>query len=230
MTLYTHDSYEFFPPNRDGTQAGKVQAGASWAGGWLDFNGGNTDNTNTDLLINHVAHPYAAYVGQYLGKSAAAFKCPADQSVVNVVGVLKPRVRSVSLQNWIGGDPVSGVPGSRTWTSPSKYGTYYQKLSLVKVPSLTMMFLDEREESINDGWFATDPDNLYQLVDYPASYHGNACGISFADGHSEIHRWTDPRTMPVMKPGQPLPLNVFLGGDLDVRWIAQHAVGLTQYP
>jgi prepilin-type processing-associated H-X9-DG protein len=139
-------------------------------------------------------------------------------------------VRSISLQNWIGGDPVSGLPGSRTWTSPSKYGNYYQKTTDVRTPSFTFMFLDEREDSINDGWFATDPDTLYQIVDYPASYHGNAGGFSFVDGHSEIHRWLDSRTMPILKQGQLLPLNVNLGGDKDVIWLAQRAVGLMQYP
>jgi prepilin-type N-terminal cleavage/methylation domain-containing protein len=28
--------------------------------------------------------------------------------------------------------------------------------------------------------------------DLPASYHHGACGFSFADGHSEIKKWTDP--------------------------------------
>ena len=90
--------------------------------------------------------------------------------------------------------------------------------------------LDEREDSINDGWFATDPDVQYQLVDYPASYHGNAGGLSFADGHSEIHKWTDARTMPVLVSGQLLPLNVNLPGDKDVLWLAQHAAGVPTYP
>ena len=30
--------------------------------------------------------------------------------------------------------------------------------------------------------------------DLPASYHANAAGFSYADGHSEIHKWVDSRT------------------------------------
>jgi prepilin-type processing-associated H-X9-DG protein len=30
--------------------------------------------------------------------------------------------------------------------------------------------------------------------DLPASYHNNAGSFSFADGHSEVHKWKDPRT------------------------------------
>jgi prepilin-type processing-associated H-X9-DG protein len=90
--------------------------------------------------------------------------------------------------------------------------------------------LDEREDSINDSWYASDPDTKWQIVDYPASYHGNAAGYSFADGHSEIHRFRDPRTMPVLKGGVLLPLNVNLPNDLDVLWMAQHAAGVGAYP
>jgi len=28
----------------------------------------------------------------------------------------------------------------------------------------------------------------------PASRHNNACGVCFADGHAEIHKWRDPIT------------------------------------
>jgi len=228
MIMYATDCADRFAPNRDGTSTGKDLADASWAGGWEDFSA-STDNTNTDLLINHNAHPYAAYVGQYM-KTAKPFRCPADRSQVTIAGIRMDRARSVSMQNWIGGDPKGGVAGSRTWTSPSKYGSYYQKQSDVRVPSITMMFLDEREDSINDGWWATDPDTLWQIVDYPASYHGNAAGVSFADGHSEVHRWVDPRTMPVLHLGAELSLNVNLSGDRDVRWIAQRSVGVATYP
>ncbi|HZR17574.1 MAG TPA: hypothetical protein VFE51_09825, partial [Verrucomicrobiae bacterium] len=61
-------------------------------------------------------------------------------------------------------------------------------------------------------------------------YHGNAAGYAFADGHSEIHRFRDPRTMPVLKTGQLLPLNQNLPGDVDIPWMAQHAAGVAVYP
>ncbi|MEO8429097.1 MAG: hypothetical protein ABI651_18555, partial [Verrucomicrobiota bacterium] len=33
-----------------------------------------------------------------------------------------------------------------------------------------------------------------KIVDWPASYHNKSGGLSFADGHSEIKRWSDGRT------------------------------------
>ena len=32
------------------------------------------------------------------------------------------------------------------------------------------------------------------MIDWPATYHNLAAGIAFLDGHSEIHKWKDPRT------------------------------------
>jgi prepilin-type processing-associated H-X9-DG protein len=92
------------------------------------------------------------------------------------------------------------------------------------------VFLDEREDSINDGWFASDPDTAWQIIDYPASYHNGAGGFSFADGHSEIKKWLDPRTRPVLKTGQLLPLNVNLPNDVDLRWLGQKAIGRDTTP
>jgi hypothetical protein len=52
------------------------------------------------------------------------------------------------------------------------------------------------------GNFATDMDGWPDLswrfgfFDLPGYLHHRACGFSFADGHSEIHRWLDDDTMP----------------------------------
>jgi prepilin-type processing-associated H-X9-DG protein len=90
-------------------------------------------------------------------------------------------------------------------------------------PAQVFVLVDEREDSINDGWFATDPDTPWQLVDYPAARHNGGAGFAFADSHSEIHKWKDKRTMPILVPGQLLPLNVNLPGDVDVQWLQEHA-------
>jgi hypothetical protein len=41
-----------------------------------------------------------------------------------------------------------------------------------------------------DGWTGS-PNSSEEIVDFPASYHVNAGGFGFADGHSEIHQWKD---------------------------------------
>ncbi len=218
--MYADDNNGRLVYNTDGTLVGKSRGHEGWVGGWLDFSS-STDNTNIDLLINHDRYPYAAYLGAYV-RNPAAFTCPADRSMARMAGGLVPRVRSISMNNYVG-------ESSHTWTTPSRY-TLCTKTAQIKSPVHLFVVLDEREDSINDGWFASDPDTLYQIVDYPASYHGNAGGLSFADGHSEIHKWRDSRTMPRLVQGQALPLNQNWRGDPDILWLAQHAAGLPSYP
>ena len=66
-------------------------------------------------------------------------------------------------------------------------------------PALLWIMIDEHPDSINDGGFAVEmPPNpsATRWVDVPAKYHNNACGFSFADGHSEIHKWLKPQAIP----------------------------------
>ena len=214
--MYAGDNNDRLVYNRDGGNVGKAAGDEAWVGGWLDFTS-SSDNTNIALLIDHNRYPYGAYLGQYI-KSPAAFKDPADKSTVRIGGQTIARVRSISMNGFVG-------EKSRSWTDPSKY-SIYSKLSIIKSPTMTFVFLDEREDGINDGWFATNPDVRYNIIDYPASYHNGAGGLSFADGHSEIHKWRDPRTTPVLRSGQLLPLNATLPGDADVDWMQQRASAL----
>jgi prepilin-type processing-associated H-X9-DG protein len=75
-------------------------------------------------------------------------------------------------------------------------------------PSMTALFWDQREDSINTGAFAIvmtgyadHPELTEWFEDMPGSYHGGAGGLSFADGHSEIRRWVDSRTTPPLQKG-----------------------------
>jgi prepilin-type processing-associated H-X9-DG protein len=95
-------------------------------------------------------------------------------------------------------------------------------------PSRTWVLLDEREDSINDGFFVVKMDGYPNpatttMVDYPAGYHNRAGGFSFADGHSEIHRWKDSRTVPPLRKGVPLQLNVVQANSVDVFWMQENS-------
>src|SRR5258705_118929 len=120
--------------------------------------------------------------------------CPADKSYVTVGGVRRPRVRSMVMNAYLG-----GVHGQDSSSMPymSRQIIYLKDSPLNNPgPSKVFAFMDEREDAINWGNFCTimagfspyNP-NVYVFEDLPASYHGNAGGLSFADGHSEIKRW-----------------------------------------
>jgi hypothetical protein len=66
------------------------------------------------------------------------------------------------------------------------------------------------------------------LCEYPSSYHTGANAFNFADGHTELKRWLDPRTKPshqddlhlsTLYPGLLSPANP------DVRWLQERATG-----
>ena len=232
-TLYADDNAGRLAPNVDNTSAGKAAQTPCWVAGWLTMPPTfSLDNVNTDMLINHDAYPYGAYLGPYL-KSPAVFKCPADHSTALIYGAYKPRVRSLSMNNFVGNPSRSmNNGGSDPWNNPqgsSKYAPMRKSVD-IKNPSYLFVFLDEREDSINDGVFFTAPDTRGRLIDIPASYHGGAGGFSFADGHSEIHKWFSPY---IRQPIASSPINnaTLTGGDIvDADWLDQHGVGLAGYP
>jgi prepilin-type processing-associated H-X9-DG protein len=111
----------------------------------------------------------------------------------------------MSMNLFLGGfgGPSSPNP-TGGWFNINTWMLYYHFADLANPgASQIFVFIDEREDAINWGNFLAEmsgfkPPNAaaFQIVDYPASYHGKAGGLSFADGHSEIHRWADERTMP----------------------------------
>ncbi len=193
----------------------------SWVGGWLDYQGSNSDNTNTLLLLTERYSKIAPYL-----QSADVFKCPADKSYVTIGGRRHDRVRSMGMSQALGG------PGEWLPTSPGmhagqkEYRTYY-KLSEITEPGPSMLYvlLDEHPDSINAGGFANkmvvNPSSAY-IIDYPASYHNGAAGISFADGHAEIRKWKDPRTIkPIAYRDGALTLNVASPNNQDMVWLSE---------
>lgn len=181
----------------------------SWCVGWLQNDAFTPDNTNYVILMNSQLGPYSS--------SHLIYKCPADKSLSNRRSG-EPRVRSVSMNGYLG-------LGSGPYSAGYRQFTKITDLNRPS-PSMTWVFHDEREDSINDGDFAVDMGSFdpYMpladtIVDYPASYHNRAAGYGFADGHSEIRKWLDSRTAPVLKRGVALPLSIASPNNVDVGWL-----------
>jgi prepilin-type N-terminal cleavage/methylation domain-containing protein len=193
----------------------------AWVMGILDFNGANASNWDVDRDIKQ------SPLWPYCGNAAGIFKCPADKSMVKpttgrFAGQSVPRVRSMSMNNWVGGN--EGTFGGWSGAEWKVYGRLGDMLD--PGPSKTFVLLDEREDSINDAFWVTDMAGYpnpatTKIVDYPASYHGNAGGLSFGDGHAEIKKWLDPRTVPKLRKGQMIPLNVSSPNNPDVLWLQE---------
>lgn len=234
--MYASDNQDRLVYNTDGVNTGKPTGGfygSGWVGGWLDLSVAGSDNTNMNWLVNHDLSPGGTYaccgfLGPYV-KDPRLWKCPADKAQVPLVPV--DRVRSYSMNNlvgalsrtWTGGHANPGVTLAGRQGGSSH--PLFEKGQQMRSPAQVFVMLDELPEGINDGDFFTDPDVQYQLVDCPSNRHNGAAGFSFADGHAEIHKWLDVRTLPLIPPGGILNLNVNFPGDVDVTWLQQHATG-----
>ena len=200
-----------------------------WVGGWLNWQDpGNP--SNWDINQNITQSP----LWPYCGRSGGIWKCPADRSAVTLNGQSLPRVRSMSMNIWVGGfrGVDFGLSGSSDpWAMGGSTWRIYLKMGDMQDPGPTKTFvlLDMREDSIDMGNFGTRmagwPDNpdLYGFYDLPGYYHHLACGFSFADGHSEIHRWRDPRTMPPLVPNGFVNDSFSSPKNPDVPWLQERA-------
>ncbi|MDP7177431.1 MAG: hypothetical protein QF749_03980 [Verrucomicrobiota bacterium] len=65
----------------------------------------------------------------------------------------------------------------------------------------------------------------FTLIDFPASFHNGACGFAFGDGHAEIKKWLDKRTIVPAKNsgGFPGGLNQAHPNSPDVAWMQDRA-------
>jgi prepilin-type N-terminal cleavage/methylation domain-containing protein/prepilin-type processing-associated H-X9-DG protein len=217
--MYAEDNSDKITGNLDGGSNWN-RTNETWCAGWLNNSAFTPDNTNWVGMMMSQLGKYSASPGIY--------KCPADRALSHGKKGT-PTVRSISMNSYLG----------------KRAGPYtagfiqFEKYSQIQSPSPAKcwVFVDEREDGINDGWFAVnmtgyDPfqPGSYVIVDYPASYHNGAGGLSFADGHSEVHKWVDSRTKPSVKFGQLLPLTQPSPNNKDVDWIQERSSSKTSNP
>ena len=202
-----------------------------WVSGWMNHDPGNRSNWDIEQDLTK------SQLWLLSGKSAGIWKCPADHSTVTVDGKALPRVRSMSMNVWVGGfrGTDQGLSGSYDpWAmGGGKWRVYLKSTEFIAPgPSGTFVFLDMREDSIDVGNFAPDmtgwPDapNLRGFYDLPGNYHHRANGFSFADGHAEIHRWRDDRTMPPLVPDGIVDDGFRSPDNPDVGWLQEHSTRL----
>lgn len=231
--MYAGDNREFFPDNHDySTQGGGVgpwEPGTqtpAWCEGVMDWSAGpNNDNTNTLNLTSFKV----SLLGSYVGNQVTIYWCPADNFLSPAQRALgwPHRCRSVCMNGAIG-------PGTKftgfTWSAD--YFVNVTKASGFIHPGVadTWVFMDEQPDSIDDAQLYADVEptalatGTGQFTELPAAYHNNACGIAFADGHAEIHKWVNSQTIvPVSYKAHNVPLNqqVPVSNDPDLTWLAQ---------
>ena len=181
----------------------------------------NQSNTNAALLR-------VSLLGPYTTGATGAYKCPADKylSTVQKNAGWTARLRSISMSAYFG--LFSPAKGDITYSGRNEFNTNWRqflKLADIPQPSNILLMLDEHPDSINDAYYdINNPDptvNSSNWGDLPASYHNGAAGFSFADGHSEIHRWVCPSTIRPVNPNGGFNGSIPANEQADYRWVAQ---------
>jgi len=219
--MYASEHNDNLPPNAVGLDHGQTLDNPGWVAGDMWFNSDGydvTDSTNTDFLVGPKYAQFGS-IGIFV-KNPAVYHCPGDRSTVTIAGKVLPRVRSMSMNAFMGAHQPEAESQFR----------HFQKLNQIIAPgpSEAFVFIDEREDSVNDGLFAIDAVSHYAIVDYPSLYHNGGACISFADGHNDYHKWVDPTTNPPLEPGQRQPggSKPTSSNDRDVAWLIQHSTSL----
>jgi prepilin-type processing-associated H-X9-DG protein len=178
-------------------------------GNFMDwFN--NDANTNSIILTGP-----NALMADYM-RSPGVYKCPGDK----IPAANGDRVKSISMNSALGGSPT--LPGvavnGRTYIAA-------RKSSDLNSPGPANIFvtLDEHADWMDDSIYNFDPGLTLggqYIREAPGSYHSGSGSMSFADGHSEMHKWRDNRVTPPVKKIAGSKIN--LGTSADYDWLNDH--------
>jgi prepilin-type N-terminal cleavage/methylation domain-containing protein/prepilin-type processing-associated H-X9-DG protein len=182
----------------------------NWLSGWLDPITANTaDNTNISLFLDG----QFATLGPYI-KSPGVFRCAASRVTCLEGGARYPLCRNVSMSVAMGA-PNGAFDGK----------SFHKSSEITRIsPSMAFVFIDERDDSIDDGEFL-----FYLLINeipnFPAAYHAGSGALSFADGHAEMHHYRTPEFQPLQAYGQESVKKQFTmisANNIDMLWMRDH--------
>ena len=188
----------------------------SWVAFYIDWLA-QPYNTNVSYLIDD----RYSLLGRYLGTSTKIFACPAADYASPPQRALgwSQRMRSVAMNGAIG-EGYKYSFGGPPWYNPKKSSDFHYP-----GPSDCWVITDEHPDSIDDALLYVAPFPVTSFTELPGTQHGGACGLSFADGHAEIHKWNGPtlaahqQVIYANPPTQRVNCPIT---DVDMLYLAQH--------
>ena len=209
--LYADDHEGLLPYNL-GMSGSTFRTPLNWVNNVMTW-GLDPDNTNPATITGASLGPYSS--------APAIYHCPADQVLhpTQSAAGWNERIRSYSMNAMVG--DAGELSSSGVNTNNPDYVQFF-KAAQIPQPTEIFVFLDEHPDSINDGYFL-ERDYYPGWYHLPASYHNNAAAISFADGHSELHRWRQSSTLcPPLPDVANLPIYVHPNENQDLQWVLDH--------
>jgi prepilin-type N-terminal cleavage/methylation domain-containing protein/prepilin-type processing-associated H-X9-DG protein len=216
--MYAGDNNDTMPVNSQNSMP--YNGTPSWVTGspYLNWTTGS-QNTNTDNLVNDSY----SLLGGYLGRNYKVFACPSASflsSAQRAAGWTQ-RSRSITMNGNIG----PGIKNFAVYTAPrypvSKLGDFNKP-----GPADSWLFIDQHPDYIDDAslFVTTNANDPRGIISFMGSQHGGGAGVTFVDGHSEIHVWTGS----IMN-NQPVKYQYLTGSapptppnDPGLAWIAAH--------
>ena len=190
-----------------------LRTNLNWVNNVMDWEL-HPDNTNLAGITEASLAPYA-------GKSVGIYRCPADYVLSDIQRSAgwSSRVRSYSMNAMVG--DAGEVSKSGFNINNTNYVQFFT-MTAIPHPENIFIFLDEHPDSIDDGYFLNRA-YYSEWNDLPASYHNGAAAFSFADGHSDVHRWIyDSTKRPSLPEAAPLPAYVKSSERADFNWVVSH--------
>jgi prepilin-type N-terminal cleavage/methylation domain-containing protein/prepilin-type processing-associated H-X9-DG protein len=189
--------------------------GAQWelSGNLTTFDSGINAATNRSWLEKGKLWKYNTSYGIYT--------CPADPPWPPKAAKKVKRIRSFSMSGRMAG-PTTPTDLFDSLTSGKNSHRTFTKSSTIHNPgpSGALVFIDESEYVIDDGYFIVDAFSPSTWQNYPSSRHAGAGDMSFADGHSEIRRWRGTSTKNFKSTGGNVTVPASdAGGKVDLQWI-----------
>jgi len=199
----------------------------SWENSFEDW----TINSYVTNLDGITQAPFYKYTG-----SPAVYKCPGDNYVAPLQRAYgwNSRPRSISMNCFFGATTPTWL--SNLHPDANMFFTAYRqflKAGAIPNPSQLYVMLDEHPDNINDGYFDNNANpNIASWSpqtwgDIPGSTHGGALGISFADGHSETHKWKSSACSIYPVTYRPIPVQPFSKDQAnayqDAQWLAERS-------
>jgi len=203
--LYAHDNNDKLVAN--GIPIRVPTRNIKWVQGAFVF---AEDSTNSDWILNSNWALFARYMG-----TVANYVCPGDPPTVSYLGSSYPRVRSYSLNNYLGWEgPPDGNLRQDNWQ-------VFQKSNQIERPAEIFLLQDVNQKSICWPYFGTYMDRE-SFFNFPSSVHGRRGTVSFTDGHVQAHRWKDPRTVEAKSSNYHAHDDASLR-NVDIGWLQRHA-------
>ena len=233
--MYTGDNADKLAINSD--QSEMFENTPNWVGNVMNWNAGGANNDNTNNL--YLDNSQLSLFGNYIANTTGIFRCPSDNFVSSAQRTAGwvDRNRSVAMDGAIGdgykygtSQPAPGNSGSFPFSATFFWARKLGDLSNPG-PSTSWLFTDEHPDSIDDGTLYTDSgvsdsasSGTGEFTELPAANHTRAAGVSFVDGHSELHKWMggEPVLPIIYVNGPPSRQQIKVVNDPDLAWFAQH--------